>query len=90
MPSIFSGPVLSQRLYQYPTRGERRPKLHVHVGPCAVSQLAAKLREAGIEVTCEGTEAIHCLATPEEVTAAIGHRPSFMQANSEQGFVRVY
>lgn len=90
MAGVFSGPMLAQRLYQYPTRGERRPKLHVHVGPCAVAQLATKLRSAGIEVTCEGTETIHCLATPDEVASALGHRPSFMQANSRQGFVRVY
>ena len=34
-------------------------KLRIWTGPTLVKELTAKLREAGVEVVCEGTEHVH-------------------------------
>ncbi len=39
--------------------------LKVYVGPTQVHELAQRFRDAGITVTVEGTESIHCVVVPE-------------------------
>ncbi len=39
--------------------------LRAYVGPIQVHELAQRFRDAGITVTAEGTEHIHCVVVPE-------------------------
>ena len=41
--------------------------LRVYVGPTLVGALAAKFRQAGIDVTCEGTEHLYCSYEPRRI-----------------------
>ena len=40
--------------------------LEAWTGPCHVAELAQKCREAGLTVTCEGTEKIYVLIAGED------------------------
>lgn len=44
--------------------------LRAWTGPCLVRQLADKLRDAGVTVTCEGTEHVYVLSDGTEGDAA--------------------
>jgi len=45
-------------------------KLRIWTGPTRVKELSAKLREAGVEVVCEGTEHVHVRSEGSDRMAA--------------------
>jgi hypothetical protein len=57
-------------------------KARVWTGPTSVGSVAAKLREAGVTVTVEGTEHVHVLVEATE-PAAVAHN---LQATLLQHF----
>lgn len=47
-----------------------RIKLSFYTGPTIVRQIAEKMREAGVRVTCEGTERVWCIVEAEDDLSA--------------------
>ena len=45
-------------------------KLRIWTGPTLVKELTAKLREAGVDVVCEGTEHVHVRSEGSDRLAA--------------------
>lgn len=45
-------------------------KLRVWTGPTLVKEITAKLRQAGVEVVCEGTEHVHVRSEGSDRMAA--------------------
>jgi len=53
-------------------------KLRIWTGPTLVKEITAKLRQAGVEVVCEGTEHVHVRSEGSDHMAAAHNVLAFL------------